>query len=252
MLAIFVPQACPSGTSTIGNTTEVQTGECTFEQNLYIDIDAYNAFALASNFFTVCCVFFGFWFESHRDSWLLAKFKAIPSLPDDALQKALGPRTHPENQPLYRQLAALNRQYLGIFKVVVSVYVFNAVVSGILVFKFFYINYRTATTFLSSLLLVGTKMYNSLALAQQSIDAEGNCRAESINMMEPTAFNSIIGSGESAAAVTHSAENPLRGETSKTWTCIVEGEEQWYESNAGELVWDLPEGEKATSTINQT
>jgi len=178
-----------------GNATLIVTGECTFDQNLYVDIEPYNAFVLAMNFFTVLCVFCAFYFESERDKWLLGKFEANPSLPDDALQKSLGPRTNPESEQLYSGLLQLNRQYLVIFRLVVGIYICNAVVSGVLVFKFYYINYRTATTFLTSLLLVGTRMYNSLALAQQSFDAEGNCRAQSVNIMEPTSFNSIRSMG---------------------------------------------------------
>lgn len=137
LLSIFVPQDCPVQL-TLANVTATISSECSFSQNLYINISPYNAFSLAFNFFTVAALAWGFSVEFSRDRWILAHFDVVPSVPDDHLKTDLDATLHPENVGLKNTLMERNLYYYRVILLVTVLYAINVIVSGVLVFYFYY------------------------------------------------------------------------------------------------------------------
>lgn len=197
-LAVFVPQNCPTTVYTGGNgkftnATVVNT-ECTFQQNVYIDISPYNAFTLIVNLVTCIALIVGFYIEWRRDMFIIEHFDVDESKGDDDLKLQLDVPT-PTHDHLRVTLASYNRLYRNYFIWLAILFIVNVAVSGVLVFHYYYADYRTATTFLTSLSLVSARLYSALYVAFDCLSGE---KAESNNLNVPLAFNIVKDEGEAS------------------------------------------------------
>ena len=147
-LAVFVPQRCTTvlpAAAGAGNATVVAS-ECTFAQNVYEDIDAYNTGALLLNLATFLVLMCGFYLEFQREKWIIHNLDADPAKPDNNLASELTGDSEGLSDELktelFRTLRLHNRKYKVIFEVILFFMIANAVVSGVLVFLYWFQDVR--------------------------------------------------------------------------------------------------------------
>jgi hypothetical protein len=126
-LAVFVPQACPVTIGTGVNATTV-TPECTFAENVYIDIGPYNAMVLVINLVTVLLLLAGLAFELARERWIITNFDIDYGKPDEYLSSCLI-----ANPKLEAAFHWWNKTYMAIFGSLFALFLVNAGVSAKLV-----------------------------------------------------------------------------------------------------------------------
>ena len=149
-LAVFVPQRCTTvlpAAAGAGNATVVAS-ECTFAQNVYQDIDAYNTGALLLNLATFLVLMVGFYLEFQREKWIIHNLDADPAKPDNNLASELTGDSEGLSDELkmelFRTLRLHNRRYKIIFEAIFFFMIANAVVSGVLVFLYWFQDVRGA------------------------------------------------------------------------------------------------------------
>jgi len=190
-LAVFVPQNCPTVIAGAGRNVTVVNTECTYQQNTYIDISPYNAFTLVVNLVTCIALIVGFYIEWRRDMFIISHFDIEESKGDDDLKLLLA-EPSPYHDSLRLTLASYNRVYRNYFIFLLILFIVNVCVSGVLVFHYYYADYRTATTFLTSISLVSARLYCALYVAFDCLSGE---KAESNNLNAPLAFNIVRNEG---------------------------------------------------------
>lgn len=179
MLAVFIPQACiieESKTSIYEsnfgaippelaghlNGSQTTTHICTFHENFYDLID-YNAFVLAFNFLTLGYFIYLYKVEITRERWMIDNLDYDKYKPDDAILTIKD--THPE---LTEQLQIYNAKYMQTYKYIHVIYLMNFTFSAVLVLYYYYLDYRTATTLITNIILVSNKIRIGKELAIQS------------------------------------------------------------------------------------
>jgi hypothetical protein len=148
---------------------------------------------------------YGFYIEAQRDAWIVRKFNADHSKPDDLLRQELDVQLHPENAKLREKLVSLNSWYYRVFATIACLWGVNVVLSAVVCFYFYFQDYRTVTTFIMSLILVGQRLSASVALSRDCLQ---DCKAESVNLQEAVAFNVVLPHRHEPAE--HSTRNPLQ------------------------------------------
>ena len=181
MLAVFIPQACnyhetrrsifdatfpgdsvPPELAGQMNGTMTTTHICTFQENFNNLID-YNTFVLAFNFLTLGYFIYLYKVEIARERWMIDNLDYDKEKPDDAILTVKD--THPE---LIEQLQAHNTKYMRTYKYIHIIYLMNFLFSAVLVLYYYYLDYRTATTLVTNVILCSNKIRIGRELAIQS------------------------------------------------------------------------------------
>lgn len=153
LLAIFVPQSC--------------NGEvCSFDQN-FSELNIYNAFVLAFNFLTLGSFLYTYSVEVKRENWI------INHLDYDENQSEYNIHNFKEShKKITTRLGEINLKYHKVYKILQYFYVCNFIFSAVLVFHFYYLDYRTITTLLTNIILCWSKISKGLELAEKSVKSE--------------------------------------------------------------------------------
>ena len=189
LLAIFVPQSCANDHDIInesdGTITVVSIRlDCTLAENTYVNIGAYNWFALGVNYVTCLLLLFGFGFEHLRERFLCSNFDVDYSHPTNYLETSLI-----QFSDLKRTLVMCNKRYREIFVLIMNFCIFNIVVSAFLVFDpEWYQGFRGITTFITCILFLGARLSSTIFL---SLSNDKTTRAVSVNLAEPLQFNIV-------------------------------------------------------------
>lgn len=153
LLAIFVPQSC--------------NGEvCSFDQN-FSELSIYNAFVLAFNFLTLSNFLYTYWVEVKRENWIINHLDYDENESEYNLHKYQ--QTH---EKITIRLDQINLQYLKVYKTLRYLYICNFIFSAVLVFHFYYLDYRTITTLLTNVILCWSKISKGLELAAKSVESK--------------------------------------------------------------------------------
>jgi hypothetical protein len=172
LLVVFVPQRCD-------NTTD---GSCSLQDN-FANLDNYNLFCLIFNFITLFNFLTLYVVEKKREFWCIEFLDVNDDKPNTNLHSEI--ETYPN---IKEKLLKLNRLYQLITKVLLNVVVINTITSAVLIYHYYYLDYRSITVFLSNLLLVADKMYNSYHISNKSIR---DLMAYSAYMKTPIVYNTI-------------------------------------------------------------
>jgi hypothetical protein len=152
LLAIFVPQYCPDTGIT-----------CSFQDN-FTELDTYNTFVLAFNFFTLFLFNYTFYIQNKREHYIITHLDV-----DDSK----GNNTLSENIHNYQKILEKIKQYnIKCYNVIIYtsiVFVLNTIFSSVLVFYFFYDGFRTVTTLIANVLLVSAKLYKFYDITKECI-----------------------------------------------------------------------------------
>lgn len=134
-LVVFVPQLCPAG-------GDDPTGphDCTINEQV-TDLSYVNLVALGLNGATAIWMLLTFVVEFVRERWLIRKFEANENFSLDTLRIQL--TQAPE---LRDKLGRRNRVYFIMMLVATLMQIANMILSGIIVFAYFYNGVKTITT----------------------------------------------------------------------------------------------------------
>jgi hypothetical protein len=184
--AVFVPQRCPiEQFYKEGNVTKsfmVNDRECSFEENVYINIDPYNVATLLVNLTSAILLLVGFAFEFQRSAWIIEHLDVDYDKPENHLADDL------VGYESFRQtLFKLNKTYYNLFLAIGIVNTVNVGMSIYLIYLW-YANFRSITTFLTSFLLVFNRIYYSVSVAAHCRDS---LKAQSVSLVEPLSFNAV-------------------------------------------------------------
>jgi len=189
LLSVFVPQNCPPSIT----FDKEYWHPCEIKENL-VELNGYNWFVLVVNFITCCTCAFMYLVEARRESWLIEYLDANPAESRDALDKVL--KSNKYNSIRYG-LESQNRYLRNAALFNLIVFLFNALISGLLLFLpqadtdyhiGFYLDGRTATVYITNVLLLVIKLYDTVNLTKiSSLENKGISTA----LKEPVYFNVI-------------------------------------------------------------
>ena len=171
MLSLFVPQACESDEGIV----EI----CTLTDN-YKNSEIYHQTTMYWNGFTFMCFMMCYLLELKRENWAIKFLDIDNNRPDNSLKNII--IHEPE---LNKRMDQLNKYYLyGLVGTSFSYFINIVLMIRILVNN--YHSMSTLSCFISFVLLVNMKLYNSLNIAYQSVK---NDKMMSAYMSEFVSYN---------------------------------------------------------------
>lgn len=166
LLSLFIPQNCGGDI-------------CTLTQN-YNNSDAYHKVVLYWNMFSMFTFFTYYMIELRREEWAIKYLDINNDLPDNSLKEII--RQEPV---LDKRMDRLNLYYYKSLVFNCIIYLINIGLTGKII-KDDYHSMSTISCFISFVLLVLMKLYNSLLVAHQSVK---NDKMMSAYMVEFVSYN---------------------------------------------------------------
>ena len=169
MLSLFVPQACyepisdgsEDGFITMGTTLQI----CSLSQN-YENSSVYHQVTMGWNCLSFFCFVCSYILELRRENWAIKFLDIDNDKPDNSLKKIIS------GEPkLDKQMDHLNKMYLYGLSITAFVYFVNVCLM-INILKNDYHSMSTISCFISFVMLVQMKLYNSLSVAYQSVKTD--------------------------------------------------------------------------------
>ena len=170
MLTLFVPQLCEDN--------EI----CSISDNLLHHDEIYHQITLGFNFFSVLLFIGVYIIELRRENWCVKYLDIDHNIPDNNLESIIK-----DKPDLLIPLSKHNKLYFKSIFITSLVYSVNLVLSSI----FIYNNYAgipSITSYMSYVVLILLKIYNSLCI---SYDSMTNNKALSAYIIEFTSYNKI-------------------------------------------------------------
>ena len=164
MLSLFVPQACYEE---IGDGSEERNNLqiCTLTQN-YENSDIYHQITLSWNTLSFVCFVFCYVLELRRENWAIKFLDIDNDKPDNSLKQiiVLEPK-------LDKQMDKLNKIYFYGLSITAIIYFINVCLMINILLRDYH-SMSTISCFISFVLLVQMKLYNSLSIAYQSVKSD--------------------------------------------------------------------------------
>ena len=154
MLSLFIPQSC------YGENNSLQV--CSLSQN-YEKSEIYHQLTMYWNVFSFLCFIFCYLLELKREHWAIKFLDVDNDKPDNSLKEII------INEPILdKKMDFMNKIYFEGLVITSGVYFINI---GLMI-KLLITEYHSMSTiscFISFVLLVNMKLYNSLSVAYQSV-----------------------------------------------------------------------------------
>ena len=164
MLSLFVPQACYEE---IGDGSEERSNLqiCTLTQN-YENSDIYHQITLSWNTLSFVCFVFCYVLELRRENWAIKFLDIDNDKPDNSLKQIiiLEPK-------LDKQMDKLNKIYFYGLSITAIIYFINVCLMINILLQDYH-SMSTISCFISFVLLVQMKLYNSLSTAYHSVKSD--------------------------------------------------------------------------------
>lgn len=151
LLVVFVPQYCPDTKQT-----------CTIQEN-FIDLNDYNKFVLAFNFFTLVLFKLTFYLQNKRELYIITHLDVDPSKGYDSLSENIS-----NYLKIFQKITYYNNLCYKLILFTTVIFIINTILSTILL-CFFYDGFRTLTTLIANILLVTAKLYKAYEITKQCI-----------------------------------------------------------------------------------
>lgn len=154
LLAVFVPQKCP----------ESAANECTMKDN-FTDLTGFNVAVLIVNFCTLAIFLVFYGIEYYRENWCIEYLDYDENKAFNALHTEI--EAYPQ---LKEKLTGINQLY---YKMAITAMIFNAVnfvMSSVLVYGFYYLDYKSVTVMITYLILIADKLVFSLNISKKSYE----------------------------------------------------------------------------------
>ena len=153
LLAIFVPQRCDNQAEKL----------CTLVDN-FTNLTKYNLAVLIFNFITLGCFISLYVIEYTREHWCIEFLDIDNDKPNTNL------KTEIEKYPEYKdKMIQLNNKYNNIAIVVVFMNVINFILSSVLIYGYYYLDYRSITVLLTNTILIIDKIINCFNVSRKSV-----------------------------------------------------------------------------------
>ncbi len=166
MLLLFVPQNC-------GST------QCDFNEKF--TVKSWSLFVLAFNFLTLLMLIGVYIAENIREFKLIKYFDKDESKPDNNLVSILG-----NHKDLAQRLYSWNKRVMITYIFAMTIFINNAILSGIIIYKDYYLDIQTITVYITNILLIFGKLYNGLLVSKNSVSKK---MAYSLTLVEPISWN---------------------------------------------------------------
>ena len=122
---------------------------------------------LGFNFLTLGNFLYLYWVEVKRETWIINHLDYDENESEYNIHKFKG--TH---NKIITRLNGINNHYLKVYKILRLMYVCNFIFSAVLVFHYYYLDYRTITTLLTNIILCWSKISKGFELAEKSVKLE--------------------------------------------------------------------------------
>lgn len=172
MLAVFVPQQCP----------ESPSNECTLRDN-FIDLIPFNTAVLVVNFLTLASLITLLLVEYLREQWCITSLDFDEKQAITALSQHLVP--HPE---IRREMETHAKRYYLTSIIAIACNMVNVVMSAVLIYHFYYLDYKSITVLISYVLLIADKLANAFLVSRRSFE---ECIVQSAYRSGPAVYNVI-------------------------------------------------------------
>ena len=154
LLALFVPQKCP----------ESPSNECTLRDN-FTDLIPFNVAVLVMNFLTLGSVIALSVIEYLRENWCIEYLDFDEKQPMTALVGQL------DRQPTLKEtLIRHTHRYYVTAWVAVAFNMLNFLLSTVLIYHYYYLDYKSITVMLSFVLLIADKLVSAFTVSRRSFD----------------------------------------------------------------------------------
>jgi hypothetical protein len=172
LLSIFVPQRCDNQSDKI----------CTMVDN-FTNLTNYNIAVTTFNFITLGSFIGLYIVEYMRENWCIEYLDIDYDKPNTNL------KTEIDKYPEYKEkMMLLNNRYNNISILVVSMNVINFILSAILIYGYYYLDYRSVTVLLTNIILIIDKIINCFNVSKKSVQ---EILPISAYMTSPIIFNII-------------------------------------------------------------
>jgi hypothetical protein len=154
LLSIFVPQRCDNNIDKL----------CTITDN-FTDLTAYNMFVVIFNFITLGGFIVLYITEYMRENWCIEYLDIDNDKPNTNLKKEI------ENYPAFKNnIIKLNYRYNNVSICVVILNCINFICSAVLIYGYYYFDYKSITVLLTNLILIIDKLINCFNVSNKSVN----------------------------------------------------------------------------------
>lgn len=172
LLSIFVPQRCDNQSDKI----------CTIVDN-FTNLTNYNIAVTTVNFITLGCFVLLYIVEYRRENWCIEYLDIDNDKPNTNL------KTEIDKYPEYKEkMMLLNNDYNNISMLVVGMNIINFILSAILIYGYYYLDYKSITVLLTNIILIVDKIINCFNVSKKSVQ---DILPISAYMTSPIIFNII-------------------------------------------------------------
>lgn len=172
LLSIFVPQRCDNQIDKI----------CTINDN-FTNLTNYNIIVTTFNFITLGTFIALYTIEYMRENWCIVYLDIDNNIANTNL------KTEIERYPEYKdKLILLNNRYNTISILVVCMNIINFILSAILIYGYYYLDYKSVTVLLTNVILIVDKIINCFNVSKKSVE---EILPISAYMMTPVIFNVV-------------------------------------------------------------
>jgi len=172
LLSIFVPQRCDNQSDKI----------CTITDN-FTNLTNYNIAVTTFNFITLGTFIALYTIEYMRENWCIEYLDIDNNVANTNL------KTEIERYPEYKErMIILNNNYHIISIITVVMNVVNFILSAILIYGYYYLDYRSITVLLTNIILIVDKIINCFNVSKKSVE---EVIPISAYMMTPVIFNVV-------------------------------------------------------------
>lgn len=172
LLSIFVPQRCDNQSDKI----------CTIVDNL-TNLTNYNIAVTTINFITLGCFIILYVVEYMRENW------CIEYLDIDNDKANTNLKTEIDKYPEYKEkMMLLNNRYNNVSILVVCMNIINFILSAVLIYGYYYLDYKSITVLLTNVILIVDKIINCFNVSKKAVQ---DILPISAYMTTPVIFNII-------------------------------------------------------------
>ena len=172
LLSIFVPQRCDNQSDKL----------CTMADN-FTNLTNYNIAVTTINFITLGCFITLYVVEYMRENW------CIEYLDIDNDKANTNLKTEIDKYPEYKEkMMLLNDRYNNVSILVVCMNILNFISSAVLIYGYYYLDYRSVTVLLTNVILIVDKIINCFNVSKKAVQ---DILPISAYMTTPIIFNII-------------------------------------------------------------
>ena len=190
LLVIFVVQSCPGidpsqaylSDYCLANITNIMTHTCTMDEN-FTNLIQFNEFVLFWNFLTFFVFIWNFIFEIKRERYIITNFDYNKQKNMKAIKEVF------DSKPDLKEIYIKDTQKLFRLNFAcIIIMILNILFSSVLIFYYYYDGFRSATSLITSILLIIQKLQKNYSILKSCINKE---YVQSTILFQPYFYNTL-------------------------------------------------------------